>query len=553
MCPQQAGHPDGRAVFLAPELSWGEGIARWLLTRSPLGPVVRWVAGIQGSLHAKLLCGFLLVTLLFIAMAAIGLQTIAKMSRQSQLLDQAHERVDLSLQIKHAFAMQMNYTWMALLLKDEATIAGILRENNRLNSALASIETAAPGEEQELIRRIRAAEEEAMVTVADIANLVRDRKPDEAARLQLSKEHPLYVQIDGLINNVVTIEQNRMESLRRSVAAENRRALVLGAGFVVASILLALLLGFVISWSVILPVREAQAFLGQVAQGNFRTSITVPNQDEFGMLADHMNRMSRELHRLDAEQRLAAQELKTLNERLQQASRAKSDFLANMSHELRTPMNAILGFTELMLDEVYGGIPSALQRPLTNVQINGKHLLRLINDVLDLSKIEAGRMELNLGEYSVQEIVDTVRSSLGSLAAERGLDFSAGVQANIPLAVGDQTRITQCLMNLAGNALKFTKQGRVEIWVEQKGEALLYRVSDTGIGIPQDAIEKLFEEFKQLDSTIAKEFGGTGLGLSITKKFIEMHGGRIWAESAPGKGSTFFFSIPLRVSSGGGR
>lgn len=153
-------------------------------------------------------------------------------------------------------------------------------------------------------------------------------------------------------------------------------------------------------------------------------------------------------------------------------------------------------------------------------------------------------MELSLAEYSVQDIVDTVRASLQSLAAEKGLRFVTDVQEDIPLATGDGKRITQCLLNLAGNALKFTRQGSVEIGVTLEGQTLLYRVKDSGIGIPKDQLENIFAEFRQVDATITREFGGTGLGLSITKKFVEMHGGRIWVESELGKGSTFYFSIP---------
>jgi signal transduction histidine kinase len=201
-------------------------------------------------------------------------------------------------------------------------------------------------------------------------------------------------------------------------------------------------------------------------------------------------------------------------------------------------------------DEIYGEVPAKIRDVLERVQHSGRHLLGLINDVLDLSKIEAGRMELSLTEYAVPDIVDTVSSSLRSLAAEKGLEFVAEAQADIPAAFGDAQRLAQCLMNLAGNALKFTRQGRVEIWVERQGETLLYRVSDTGIGIPQDQLESIFAEFRQADPTITRDFGGTGLGLSITKKFVEMHEGRIWVESEVGKGSTFFFSIPVRLEKG---
>jgi signal transduction histidine kinase len=221
-----------------------------------------------------------------------------------------------------------------------------------------------------------------------------------------------------------------------------------------------------------------------------------------------------------------------------------------MSHELRTPLNAILGFNEMILGQVYGDVPPDLKEPLADIQNSGKHLLRLINNVLDLAKIEAGRMELALADYSVQDTVESVRASLRPLAADKGLEFGATVPEDIPLAYGDAGRITQCLMNLAGNALKFTRQGRVEISVELRGDVLVYRVADTGIGIAADKIETVFAEFRQGDATITSEFGGTGLGLSITKQFVEMHRGRIWVESELGSGSTFFIAIPLRLNGG---
>ena len=159
-------------------------------------------------------------------------------------------------------------------------------------------------------------------------------------------------------------------------------------------------------------------------------------------------------------------------------------------------------------------------------------------------------MELSPAEYSVQDMVDAVSAALRPLAAEKGLEFIAEPQADIPAAFGDAQRLTQCLLNLAGNAVKFTRQGRVEIWVECQGETLLYRVSDTGIGIPLHHLESIFAEFRQADASISHEFGGTGLGLSITKKFVELHGGRIWVESTRGKGSTFSFSVPVRLPDG---
>jgi signal transduction histidine kinase len=218
-----------------------------------------------------------------------------------------------------------------------------------------------------------------------------------------------------------------------------------------------------------------------------------------------------------------------------------------MSHELRTPLNAILGLNEMILGEIYGEVSEDMKPPLAQTQASGKHLLSLINNVLDLAKIEANRMELALAAFVVQDLVAAVRATLEPLAREKGLEFVASAPDDLPLAHGDAGRLTQCLINLAGNSIKFTKEGRVAIAVESADDALRFSVADTGIGIPADKIESLFTEFKQTDATIASEYGGTGLGLAITKKFIEMHGGRIWVESELGKGSVFIFEVPLQA------
>ena len=541
-----AGDHAASAPAAAPGLS--ERAAHLLLTYTPLGPLVRAVARLGLSVHFKLLAAFLLVALLVAAMGAMSLETISTMSKQSEAMHHAHQRVTSARQAQHALAMQMNYTAMALILRDEPTIGSILRENNRLNSALAQIDDAAPREERDVIRRIRIAQGEVMATVADVANLVRDGKIDEAMQLQLKNGFPLFQQVEGLVEQVVRIEEEGMAGERVATSRANRRAFYFMGGFVLASLLLALLLGFVISWSFILPVRQAERVLGRIAKGDFSTTVTVDNRDEFGALAARMNNMSAELRRLYEEEREAARQLEALNSQLARASQAKSEFLANMSHELRTPMNAILGFTEMILDDIYGEVPPEVRGPIQDVRTCGQQLLRLINDVLDLSKIEAGRMELSLTDYSVQEVVETARTSLRSLAEEKGLKFTANVQSDIPLAFGDGKRITQCLTNLVGNALKFTKQGGVEIGARLEGDMVVYSVTDTGIGIPGDQLDHIFGEFRQVDSSISREFGGTGLGLSITKTFVELHGGRIWVESEPGRGSTFRFAIPLRVA-----
>jgi len=232
---------------------------------------------------------------------------------------------------------------------------------------------------------------------------------------------------------------------------------------------------------------------------------------------------------------------------LAEASQHKSQFLANMSHELRTPLNAILGYTELMADGAYGEPSEKMLGILKRLEANGKHLLGLINDVLDLSKIEAGQLVLELSDYCFQDIAQTVRSTLEPLAADKKLAFKLELDPDLPPGHGDGRRLTQVLINLVGNAIKFTDAGEVAIKAEANKGAFYVSVRDTGPGISAADQAKLFQEFQQADNAITKKKGGTGLGLAISKRIIEMHGGKIWVESKPGQGSTFTFALPVVV------
>ena len=240
-------------------------------------------------------------------------------------------------------------------------------------------------------------------------------------------------------------------------------------------------------------------------------------------------------------------EIQDKSRQLEVASQHKSQFLANMSHELRTPLNAILGYTELMADGIYGDLPEKTMGVLKRLESNGRHLLGLINDVLDLSKIEAGQLVLELTDYSLEDIAQTVRSTLEPLAADKKLAFKIEVAPKLPAGHGDGRRLTQVLINLVGNAIKFTDKGEVVIKATATDGSFHLSVCDTGPGISAADQAKLFQEFQQADNAITRKKGGTGLGLAISKRIIEMHGGKIWVESQLGQGSTFAFTLPVIV------
>jgi signal transduction histidine kinase len=241
-------------------------------------------------------------------------------------------------------------------------------------------------------------------------------------------------------------------------------------------------------------------------------------------------------------------EIQDKSRQLEIASQHKSQFLANMSHELRTPLNAILGYTELILDNIYGETPEKMGEVLERLQLNGKHLLGLINDVLDLSKIEAGQLTLSLADYSLKDVAYTVFTAVESLATGKNLALTTDIAPNLPIGHGDERRLAQVLLNLVGNAIKFTDKGEVAIKATASDGSFTVAVRDTGPGIASSDQGKIFEEFKQADNSVTKRKGGTGLGLSIAKRIIEMHGGRIWVESNVGKGSTFAFTVPVHVN-----
>jgi signal transduction histidine kinase len=240
-------------------------------------------------------------------------------------------------------------------------------------------------------------------------------------------------------------------------------------------------------------------------------------------------------------------EIEAKSRQLAVASEHKSQFLANMSHELRTPLNAILGYTELIIDDIYGEVPVKMRGVLERVQTNGRHLLGLINDVLDLSKIEAGQLTLSLTDYSIADVVQTVLTAVEPLAAAKHIVLKSELPPNLPRAHGDERRIAQVLLNLVGNAIKFTDIGEVAVRASAANGSFTIAVRDTGPGIPESDHGRIFEEFQQADTSSTRKKGGTGLGLAIVKRIVEMHGGRIGVESCLGQGSTFAFTLPVTV------
>jgi signal transduction histidine kinase len=345
---------------------------------------------------------------------------------------------------------------------------------------------------------------------------------------------------------LVFVETPIAEAFQPLYTSLKRAALVLAC-----ALCLAVGASFLFAHRMIAPIKTLQAGADRLGGGDLAHRISVHTEDEVEALARSFNDMADRLETsytgLESKVEARTRELAEKGRELEAASRHKSQFLANMSHELRTPLNSVLGFSEMLADGIYGALPERALAALSKIQTNGRHLLNLINDVLDLSKIEAGQLVLSPNDYVMGEIVQSVLASVETQACAKGVLLTTSVAPGLPVGFGDERRITQVLLNLVSNAMKFTDQGSVTIAVAASQGTFRVSVSDTGPGIAPADQERIFGEFQQVDSSSTRGKGGTGLGLAISRRIAEMHGGRITVESALGTGSTFHMTIPVRI------
>lgn len=484
------------------------------------------------SLRAKLLLAFLVIEALLVSVGVIGLLSLREADQHASQIVALQHKIEAYRQVQHDTLRQLQGVSAALAVPSEMTLAGALRQINQFGYDLDRVAFVAK-DEVAVLDQVRQEYARFIGVVSGVVDLIRSGRANEAKQIELAELGPLADRLERLTNQLV----NRAEADMVAGIDASRRTYAISRILVTAVALvgfaLTLVLGHAISRSVIDPVHTIHQGLNRIAAGDFTQRIAMSNRDELGALAAHVNS--------------TCDELRELYRSLEEASSHKSQFLANMSHELRTPLNAILGFSELLLDGIYGEPPDKMRSAVERIQRNGRHLLGLINDVLDLSKIEAGQLRLSVADYSVEGLVSTVYASVEPLAAEKRLSLSMTVPPGLPPARGDERRLAQALINLVGNAIKFTDAGEVRIEVAPKGDTYVFSVRDTGPGVDEADQMKIFEEFQQVDNSITKVKGGTGLGLAIVKRIVEMHGGRIWIDSRLGHGATFSFSVPARL------
>ena len=406
--------------------------------------VVGFVARMPARVQTKLLVAFLAMVALLIVLGVVGLRVLAEADHRTEDLIRLQRKIAAYRQVQRDTTEQLYEVASALLSSSDRALSAALRQSNQFGYDLERLQFVAK-DEADLLGQVRQVHDRFVGVVTQIVDLVRAGHAAEARAMQ-SAQGPLADRLERLTNQLV----NRAEAdMLASIAASQQSfatSQTVVIGFALGSVALALVLGYAISWSLVGPVTEIEARLRWIAGGNFSERVQVANRDELGALAANVNRMCEELG-------LVYQQLETAN-------RHKSEFLANTSHELRTPLNAILGYAELIEDNIYGEVPPKIREVLQRIQSNGRHLLGLINDVLDISKIEAGQLYLSVATYSMKDVVATVVTATEGLADEKKLALRAIVPETLPAGEGDERRITQVLLNLVGNATQVHRGGR---------------------------------------------------------------------------------------------
>ena len=506
-----------------------------------LRPLVDAVARIDASVHRKLLFGFLAGALLLVGMAVLSLVVIERMNGRMEELDRLREKSSRAQQALYSVTAQSHYRAMALLTRDDEWNVRIADAKTTFADLVSAMRDD-DADEAEFFAEVREVNEGFNASSEEVLGLYEVGEIAAATALHIDEEHAASHVLEAQMRTLIDTAVQEAAAARAAFDGDRTLLAVIVVAFSAAAVAIAMTLGFVLSWAFILPVRKMEDALAAITDEDFSQRVDVPNRDELGRLAGGLNATRDRLSQLFEDHRALASRLTATNASLTRASKAKSQFLASVSHELRTPMNAILGFTDALLAGVDGPLNDEQRASLGWVQRGGRDLLGLINEILDLSKIEAGKLTIEAQPFDPRELVESVVAQHRSLAAQKEIRLGwedAGAPDEVIL---DRQRVRQVLVNLIGNALKFTDAGEVTAVADGAAEGRLHvAVRDTGPGIAPDQHAVIFEEFGQGGG----DAPGTGLGLAIGRRLARAMGGEVTVESDVGQGSTFHLILPL--------
>jgi signal transduction histidine kinase len=508
-------------------------------------PLVRAVARVPASIHRKLLVAYFGMLVILVVLGVLGLQVLGASNGRVVSLGMLQQRITTyqeaqsgAAQVRQLLALRgsteidpgakIAVPSSGVVTFSDSSIQSTMDGLGPLTDA-GQLGFAPSSAERPILGALHSDYELVQASMRRIIALDQAGKVAETQQLELTAEQESYT-LEGSADSLVFTAQAEAVNLIAQNADAYAGSQHLFIGVAAGSIVLVLVAGFALSWAIIGPVRRVSNRMEAIATGDFSAHVTLPNRDELGALAVNLNRMNDELARLYRE--------------LESASRHKSEFLASMSHELRTPLNAIIGFSQVLKERMFGDLNSKQDEYLDDVLSSGQHLLSLINDVLDIAKVEAGSMDLQLSVFSLPVSFDTALAMVRERATRHGIRLIKEIDPAVELVEADERKLKQILFNLLSNAVKFTPHGgKVTLAASMTDAGVTISVADTGVGISAEDQVLIFEEFYQAGPGRNQE--GTGLGLPLTRKLVELHGGELWVRSVMGEGSTFGFTLPV--------
>jgi signal transduction histidine kinase/CheY-like chemotaxis protein len=499
----------------------------------PINWLSRLVARIPVRIRTKFLISLAVMVLVLVIIGALGLRVLGESNARFGTLATLQQKAatyralqNQNSQVRGLISARTSL-FPGVAVPSDETVESTLRQF-RESYDLRRRVAVAGGEERRLVAGIQSDYEQLVAVMTNAIQLDRAGSSTESQQLLRTQASPISDRIAGATDQLAGTAEARTAALvsdNRAAYSNSRLIFLVAAG---AAIVLALVLGFAISSSLSRPVQRMDVRLAELAEGDFSRRVDVPNRDELGTLAANLNRMN--------------DELGGLYHKLETASRAKSDFLANMSHELRTPLNAIIGFSEVLLEQMFGPLNDKQAEYLGDIVTSGRHLLLLINDTLDLSKIEAGKMELELTTFALPTVLEDGVTMVRERAARHSIECRVDAGPDLDEVEADERKVKQVVFNLLSNAVKFTPDGgHVEVHARRVRDRAEVTVTDTGVGIDPADRERIFEEFQQ-----AGQQEGSGLGLALARSIVALHGGQLSVESERGSGSMFTFTLPIR-------
>jgi len=488
----------------------------------------RLVARAPATIHRKLLAAFLSIVLLLITVGAVGLQALSGANRRAEEVVTLQRKIAAYRQLQHDTTAQLYSVTSALLVPDAPTLEATVRQLDQFGYDFDRLQFVAK-DEVELLAQLQGEYDQFIQVVSKVVDLIRDGRVRDGRALQAAQAGPLAERMERLTNQLVNRAQADMvASIEANQAAHlgSQRTVL---GFAIASIALALVLGYAISLSVIRPVKQMEARFNEIASGDFSRRIEVPNRDELGKLAANLNRMNDELGRL--------------YQQLEAANLAKSRFLAAASHDLRQPLHALNLFVAQLRTETD---PAERSRVTAQIDAAVTAMNDLFNALLDISKLDAGALAPELTIFPVARVLQRIERTFAPAAREKGLRLRM-VQSDAWVR-SDLILLERILLNLVSNAIRYTDRGGVVVGCRRRGGQLRIEVWDSGIGIPEDQRENIFGEFYQLAASERGGRGGLGLGLAIVDRLCRLLDHRLELTSTLGRGSRFVVSLPMAAA-----